>query len=66
MQTKRNKLKWNKRHEDVLNYLVQNPGKRQKQCAKITNYSESHVSRIVNLEEYQIRFRIKLRERYRW
>lgn len=48
---------WQRRHDGVLLYFLQNPSATQLQCAEATGYSVSQISRIVNssyfLEKYK-------------
>ena len=45
--------RWQRRHEAVLLWLLRNPTKPLKLCARETGYSQSHVSRIVNSPDFQ-------------
>jgi hypothetical protein len=49
---------WQRRHEAVLLWLLQNPTKSLKLCARETGYSPSQVSRIVNSPDFQQHYRI--------
>lgn len=48
---------WQRRHQAVLHWLLENPARTQKDCAAALGYSESHVSRIVNSPDFQWRYR---------
>ncbi len=48
---------WQRRHEAVLNWVLQNPTKTFKQCARETGYSQNHISRIFNSPDFQRRYR---------
>ena len=48
---------WQRRHEAVLHWLLENPWATQQQCAALLGYSPSHISRIVNAPEFQRRYR---------
>ncbi len=44
---------WQRRHEAVLYWMLQNPRRPLKDCARETGYSPSHVSRIYNSPDFQ-------------
>jgi hypothetical protein len=50
--------RWQRRHEAVLLWLLQNPTKSLKLCARQTDYSPSQVSRIVNSPDFQRHYRV--------
>jgi len=62
MKPERTQLRWNKRHESVLKCLLRKPWLKQKECAVLTNYSATHISRIVNTEEFSYKFIASLRK----
>ena len=45
--------RWQRRHETVLLWCLQNPGKKLRNCAKETGYSRTHVSRIINSPDFK-------------
>lgn len=47
---------WRPRHEEVLLWMLSNPGGKQHACAKATGYTPSQVSRIVNSPGYRKRY----------
>ena len=49
--------RWQRRHEAVLQWLLQHPAQTLKECARATGYSPSQISRIVNSPDYQRRYR---------
>ena len=48
--------RWQRRHEAVLTWLLQNPAKKLKDCARELGYSPSQISRIVNSPDFQRRY----------
>ena len=48
---------WQRRHEAVLLWLIQNPSRKLYECATDTGYSPSQVSRITRSREFQQRYR---------
>ncbi len=49
--------RWQRRHEAVLLWLLENPPKKLKDCAAATGYSRTHISRIVNSPDFHRRYR---------
>lgn len=49
--------RWRRRHDGVLQWLLQHPAGTLKDCARATGYSPSQISRIVNSPDYQRRYR---------
>ncbi len=49
--------RWQRRHDAVLQFLLQNPSKKLNDCARAAGYSPSQVSRIVNSPDFQEHFR---------
>lgn len=49
---------WQRRHEAVLLYIAKNPAAKLCAIAKAADYSETHVSRIVNSPEFHRRYRL--------
>ena len=49
--------RWQRRHEAVLLWLLQNLSKSMKLCARETGYSPSQVSRIFNSPDFQHHYR---------
>ena len=47
---------WQRRHEAVLTWVLENPAGRQYECAEATGYSEWQVNRIVNSPDFQKRY----------
>ncbi len=47
--------RWQRRHDAVLQWLLQRPRATLKECARATGYSPSQISRIVNSPDYQRR-----------
>jgi AraC-like DNA-binding protein len=48
---------WQRRHEAVLQYMLEHPGARYREISRVTGYSETHLSRIVNSPEFYRRYR---------
>ncbi len=48
---------WQRRHEAVLLWMIQNPGGKVYDCAKATGYSRWQISRIINSPDFQIRYK---------
>ena len=48
--------RWQRRHEAVLTWLLQNPAKKLKDCARELGYTPSQISRIVNSPDFQRRY----------
>jgi AraC-like DNA-binding protein len=48
---------WQRRHEAVLQYMFEHPGARYREISRVTGYSETHLSRIVNAPEFYRRYR---------
>jgi hypothetical protein len=48
---------WQRRHEAVLQYMLEHPGARYREISRVTGYSETHLSRIVNAPEFYRRYR---------
>jgi hypothetical protein len=51
---------WQRRHQAVLDWLLQNPAKKLYVCAEETGYSPTHISRIVNAPEFKRRYQLAL------
>jgi hypothetical protein len=49
--------RWQRRHEAVLEYMLEHPGARYREISRVTGYSETHLSRIVNDPEFYHRYR---------
>ena len=49
--------RWQRRHDGVLQWLLQHPAGTLNDCARATGYSPSQISRIVNSPDYQHRYR---------
>ena len=49
--------RWQRRHDAVLQWLLQCPRATLKECARATGYSPSQISRIVNSPDFQRRYR---------
>ena len=49
--------RWQRRHECVLDWLLERPWATLEECAFATGYSPSQLSRIVNSPDYQRRYR---------
>jgi len=47
---------WQRRHAAVLVWLLENPHRKQYECAAETGYSPTHVSRIINSSEFRRRY----------
>ena len=63
MENKRSKHpSWQRRHEGVLLYLLQNPSATLHQCASATGYSAWHLSRIINSPIFKQRFNTAIDE----
>ncbi len=45
--------RWQRRHEAILRWLLLNPTRPLKDCARETGYSPSHVSRIFKSPDFQ-------------
>jgi len=57
MKNKRRKYPaWQRRHEGVLLYLLENLSAKLGECVKATGYSSSHISRIINSPIFMNRF----------
>ena len=52
--------RWQLRHEGVLLWLLEHPAAKLKDCAAATGYTPSHISRIVNSPDFQVRFKAAL------
>ncbi|MCH9053038.1 MAG: hypothetical protein IIA72_18580 [Proteobacteria bacterium] len=48
--------RWQRRHEAVLLWLLENPPKKLKDCAAATGYSRTHISRIINSPDFRARY----------
>ena len=48
--------RWQRRHEGVLQWLLQRPWATLKDCARATGYSPSQISRIVNSPDFRARY----------
>ena len=48
---------WQRRHEAILLWVIENPSKTLKHCAQETGYSRSHISRIMQSPEFKERYR---------
>jgi len=57
--------RWQRRHEAVLEWLLENPARRLYDCARETGYSPSHLSRIVNSPDFRARYEVALKARRR-
>jgi AraC-like DNA-binding protein len=55
--TRHNYPAWQRRHEAVLQYLLERPGACYREISRVTGYSETHLSRIVNAPEFYRRYR---------
>lgn len=57
---------WQRRHEGVLQYLLEHPWVNQKDCAIATGYTPSQISRITNSSDFKLRYQeamnLQLRE----
>ena len=49
--------RWQRRHESVFRLLLRDPRTTLKECARVTGYSPSQISRIVNSPDYQRHYR---------
>ena len=54
---------WNERHEQVLTKFLNEPWLKQKDLAAEFGYSRSWTSKIFNSEEFNRRFKARLRAR---
>lgn len=54
---KRTYPRWQRRHDAVLRWLLQNPARTLNECAGATGYSPSQISRIVNSPDFRTRYR---------
>ena len=52
--------RWQRRHEAVLLWCLQNPGGKLKGCAREVSYSRTHVSRIINSPDFRKRYNAAL------
>jgi hypothetical protein len=50
-------MKWQRRHEGVLLYVLRNPAAKQYEIARQTGYSKWHVCRIMRSPEFEARLR---------
>ncbi len=50
--------RWQRRHDGVLQWLLQHPAGTLNDCARATGYSPSQISRIVNSPDYQCRYHV--------
>ena len=48
--------RWQRRHEAILLWLLENPPKKLKDCAAATGYSRTHISRIINSPDFRTRY----------
>ena len=48
--------RWQRRHQTVLELLLENPRLKLEECARATGYSRTHVSRIVNSPDFRERY----------
>ncbi len=53
--------RWQRRHEGILLWLLQNPAGTLKQCARATGYSPSQVSRITCAPDFRARYTAALK-----
>ena len=47
---------WQRRHESVLLWLMENRSKKLRDCAAATGYSVTHISRIINAPDFRRRY----------
>ena len=57
--------RWQRRHEAVLVWLLENPTRKLKACAQATGYSRTHISRIVNSPDFRTRYEVALEAGHR-
>jgi hypothetical protein len=55
---------WQRRHEAVLQFILQNPSAKHAQCAAATGYSEWQISRITHSPEFQRRYQKLIEVKY--
>ena len=48
---------WQRRHDAVLQWLLQRPWEKLNDCARATGYSPSQISRIVNSPDFRAHYR---------
>jgi len=53
---------WQRRHEAVLQYVLQYPAARNAEIAARTGYSVTHISRIVRASEFSARLRAAMKD----
>ena len=54
---------WQRRHEIVLNWFLENPCSTNSECADATNYTQWHISRIINSPEFKKRYEVAMKHK---